>query len=451
MLICAQYILPVSSEPIRRGAVLVRDGIIRDIGSAERLRILYPDDEIKDYGWAAVMPGIVDLSTNLENSVMRGLLDDVPYATWMTDLAEKGQAMEMSDWYDSAFYGGLDSIAGGVTTVADITSTGAVCTAVQKLGLRGVIYREVRAMDKKRIDYAMKLAEQDIFHWKEEVDSDRITIGISPASTYASHPAVYKRVSSFAIKENLPVAMKLAESSEEVKFVKYGSSPFSIHKMENRGGYVEIPPWLPTGESPVRYALNWGAFDAPNTMVINAVHVDDADIRKFKEFNVSIATCPRANAQLGMGVAPVSEFLRAGLRVGLGTSSPAATNSTDMFTEMRLAMLLQRAVYSRSFLENSTVLELATLGGARALGLDDKIGSLEIGKCADIIAVDLSSSHQAPASSPISTVVNTASSADVLLTMVNGKILYEKSKWHVDVEVAKNLARVIEIRSKLRV
>ena len=305
-------------------------------------------------------------------------------------------------------------------------------------------------MDKNRVDYAVHSAQKDILHWREEVDSSRVTIGVAPAPVFTNHPSVFARVSDLACKEGLPVAMRLAGSREEFNFVMYGSSPFAVHTMDAKRGYVEIPPWLPTGVTPVRYALNWGAFDAPNVMVVHAVHVTDEDVKKLREHNVSVCVCPRANSQLGMGVAPLDEFLRAGLRVGLGTDSPAATDTTDMLTEMRLGMLLQRSVNTRRFLDTSTILELATIGGARALGLEDKIGSLEIGKRADIIAVDLSSSHQAPTGNPVSAVVNTTTAADVLLTMVDGRILYEKNKWHVDVEVAKNIARVIEIRSKLR-
>ena len=120
-----------------------------------------------------------------------------------------------------------------------------------------------------------------------------------------------------------------------------------------------------------------------------------------------------------------------------------------MLTEMRIGMLVQRAVNVGEFLDSATMLEMATIGGARALKLDDKIGSLEIGKLADIIAVDLSGSHQTPTTDPVSAVVNTCS-ADILMTMVNGTALYEKNKWNVGVEVARNIARIIEIRGKLR-
>ena len=151
-----------------------------------------------------------------------------------------------------------------------------------------------------------------------------------------------------------------------------------------------------------------------------------------------------------MGVPPLADYLRAGMRVGLGTDSPAATDSTDLFIEMRTGMLLQRAVTRNMFLDSSTMLEMATMGGARALRMEDKIGSLEVGKLADIVAVDLSGSHQTPTTDPISAVVNTAASTDVVMTMVNGQVLYESDQWHVDVQVARNIASVIEIRGKLR-
>ena len=416
------------------------------------LKLRYPDEETVDYGLAAVMPGLVDLHTRLEKTVLRGVAHDVSYATWILSILELGSRLEVSDWYDSAIIGGLDALSSGITTVADITSTGAACTAAQKLGLRGVIYREVAAMDKSRVPYAIRSAENDILHWREEVDQDRITIGIAPGAVYAIHPSVFTQVSECARKMDLPVAMRLAGSREEYNFVKRGSSMFAVHTMDDsKRGYVEIPPWMPTGVTPVRYALNWGAFESSNVLVIHAVHVDDDDIKKLREYDVSICTCARSNAQLGMGIAPLGAFLRAGLNVGFGTDSPAATESIDMISEMRMSMLIQRAFDTRRFLDSSTVLELATIGGARALGIDDKVGSLEIGKCADLIAVDLSSSYQTPDADPVSAVVNTCSSSDVLMTMVDGKTLYEKNQWHVDVDVAKNIARVIEIRAKLRV
>ncbi len=450
MLLCAQYILPITSEPLSDGAVLVRDKRILDIGKADMLKLRYPDEEVCDYGTAALMPGLIDLHTHLENSIMRGVVHDVPYGRWLVSVLEKSAKMDVADWYDSAILGGLEAISNGITCIADITTTGAACAATQKLGLRSVIYREVVAMDKRRIDYAMRQAQNDIMHWREELDSERVQIGIAPAALYTCHPYVFTRVAELARRESLPLAMHLAGSREEYDFIRYGSSAFSLYEMDRQRGYVEIPPWLPTGTSPVRYALNWGAFEADHVLAIHCVHVDEKDIAKLRTYNVAIAVCPRCNAQLGMGVAPINEFLRAGLSVGLGTDSPAATDSTDILMEMRLGMLIQRAVNTRVFLDSQKMLELATIGAARALRLDNQIGSLEVGKYADIIAIDLLGSHPVPASDPISTIVNTCVGSDVVMTMVAGKRLRDRNTWNVDVEVAKNVARCIEIRSKLR-
>lgn len=451
MLLCAQYILPITADPIPFGAILVRNGKIRDIGSAEMLRLRYPDEEVRDYGTAALLPGFIDAHTHMEYSVMRGVIHDQPYANWKVQLKKKESLMTSHDWHDSAIFGGLDALSSGVTTVADITNIGASLDAVQKLGLRGIVYREVGAADKSRIDDVMHSAERDIDAWMGKVDSGRVTVGIAPYSLYMCHPLVFKRVSEVA-GNDLPVAMHLASSREEYRFVRYGSSPFVAYEEGYSRGYVEIPPWLPTGVSPVRYALNWGAFEAGNILAVHCVQVDADDIAILRDNDVSIAVCPRCNAQLGMGVAPMTEYERLGMRVGIGTDSPAATDSTDMISEMRIGMLLRRATSTNSsdFVTAQQMLEMATIGSARALRMEDKIGSLEVGKKADIIAIDMAGSMHPSTDDPVSAVVNTASGQDVCMTMVDGKILYEQNHWHVDVDVAKSIARVIAIRGKLR-
>ena len=449
MLLCAEYVLPISSEPIRNGAVLVRNGVIRDVGSADMLRLRYPEEEARDYGQAVLLPGFVDVHTHMDGSVLRGIVHDVPYSEWLMRVNEGNDRMTQGELYDSAVLGGLEALSSGITTIADISASGATVDAMQKLGMRGVVYREVAAMDKRRVDHAMRTAAADIEKWSARVDTGRIKLGIAPGALYSCHPLIYKRCAEYA-GDSLPVAMHLAGSKEEYNFVRYGSSAFSVHEMAEKRGFVEIPPWLPTGVTPVNYALNWGAFEAANTLAIHLVQVNAADIAKLKENNVSVALSPRAAAQLGMGVAPMGEFLKQGFRVGLGTDSPSATDSIDMLAEMRVGMLIQRAVNTGEFLPAATMLEMATIGGARALHMEDQIGTLEIGKLADIIAIDISSSHQMPTDDVVSAVVNTTSGTDVLMSMVGGKVLYEQSKWHVDVDVARSIAHVIEIRSKLR-
>ncbi|MGI6045313.1 MAG: amidohydrolase family protein [Eggerthellaceae bacterium] len=450
MLLCSRYVLPVSTEPFQDGAILVRGGKILDIGPANMLKLRHPHEEIKDFGNAVLMPGLIDLYSQIDNSVLRGLMPDAPYPEWVLAMLDYSQKMDKNDWYHSSLLGGLEALSSGITTSANITANSAPLEAVEDIGMRSVIYREVRAVDRHRIDDVMKKAEHDIDKWQASSTSGLVTVGIAPGPVFTCHPAVFRAVSELANRKNIPVAMRLAGSQEECNFLCYGSSVFSVSEMQDRNVYMEIAPWLPTGASPVRYALNWDAFEAENVMVIQGIYVNDEDIKKLKEYNVSIATCPRSNAQLGMGVAPVMDYLKAGINVGFGTNSSAATEATDLIVEMRTGMQLQRAMRPADFINSSTVLEMGTLGAARVLKMDDKIGSLEMGKCADIIAIDLSHSHQMPFDDPASSIVNTCSGNDVLMTMVDGEIRYENSQWRVDVNVSECIDRVIELREKLR-
>ncbi len=452
MLLCARHILPVTQPPIEDGAILVRDGRIAEIGGAQRMRTHYPDEEIRDFGLAALMPGLVDLHTHLEYTALRGIVHDVPYAEWLLAEHAKADKMTRDNRYDSAVIGGLEMLSGGVTTLADFSSTGASFEALQDLGLRAVVYRSVGVSSKHDVDAAMDKALADVEAWSAAADRDRMRVGIAPKALHACHPSVFKRVNEAANRLGIPVAMHVAGSYEEYKYIRYGSTPLSVRGVStNDDGLTDRPMWLPTGVTPVNYALNWDAFRSDEVLAVHCVHVDDADIAKLKQYDVAIAVCTRCNAQLGMGLAPLHEFLKAGIRVGLGTDSPAATDTADMFAEMRLGMLIHRAVSHDQFLDAKTMLELATIGGARALKMEDEIGSLEVGKRADIIAADLSGSRQTPLVDPVAAVVTGVSPADVMFTMVGGDVLYERGgHWNVGVNAKEALRRGMQIRMKLK-
>ena len=450
MLLIARYVLPVSSPHIENGAVLVHDGKIADIGTAAKLATRYPEEETLDFGLAVLMPGFVDVHTHLEYSAMRGLINDVPYAAWKLHLTEKEKRFSVQDWDDSALLGAMELLRSGITTIADITRTGASLKAAREIGVHGTIYREVGTMDRNEVDMVVDEAFNDVAAWREGSDASKTRIGIAPSALYTCHPRIFEKVSA-RIDSKTPIAVHLAGSREEYEFIRYGSSPFSVHSTEQERGYgIDMPPWLATGVSPVRYILNWGLFDVPNLLAIHCVQVDDDDIEKLADYDIAVAVCSRCNAQLAMGIAPLSKFIKAGIRVGLGTDSPAATEATNPFAEMRLSMLLQRALGNRSdFFKASQMIRMATLGAAEALRIDDTVGSLDVGKCADIIALDLSNSNQAPTHDPNSAIIHTATPDNVLMTMVGGKILYDGSHLH-DVDVQRVFTRAEEMRLKLR-
>ncbi|HET6351602.1 MAG TPA: amidohydrolase family protein [Coriobacteriia bacterium] len=447
MLLTARYVLPVASAHIENGAVLVRDDSIVEIGTFDELRARHPEEEVKDFGLAAILPGFVDMHTHLEYSAMRGLVDDLPYSQWKLQLMQKQGKFSSQDWDDSALLGALEAVQSGITTIADITSTGASGHAAQATGMRGVIYREVATMEKSKVDGVMNVAASDIGAWRETSDTTRLNFGLAPHAPYSCHPELFKRVAEYAA-DGTPVSIHLAGSKEEHDFVKYGSSPLAT---DVRDVYnTQAPLWLPTGVSPVRYVLQWGLLDVPNIMAVHCTQVDDEDIEVLASRDVSIAHCPRCNSKLGMGIAPVGKFLAAGIKVGLGTDSPAASNSMDVFEEMRIGLLLQRAVLGEeNFMTGGKFVKLATLDAARALRMGDVVGSLEPGKKADIVAVDLSKSHQLPTHFPYSTVVHTANPENVLCTMIGGRVVYEAREWP-GIDHERIFARTEEMRDKLR-
>jgi 5-methylthioadenosine/S-adenosylhomocysteine deaminase len=211
---------------------------------------------------------------------------------------------------------------------------------------------------------------------------------------------------------------------------------------------------MPTGVSPVRYVLQWGLFDVPRLLAVHCVHVDDDDITVLAEHKVAIAHCPRCNAKLGMGIAPLTKFFEHGLTVGIGTDSPRWMSRPIRISSNGSSVLFDAGESTEHdfyrYFTARTMLRLATIHGARALGLADEIGSLETGKRADIIAVDLSSSpHMVPTADPYSALVHTANQKDVLMTMVGGRILFDGGEY-TSIDKERALVRAREARLKLR-
>jgi 5-methylthioadenosine/S-adenosylhomocysteine deaminase len=451
LLLTARYVIPVSSPHIEDGAVLVRDERIEAVGSKDDLVELYPDEEVRDFGLAAIMPGFVDLHTHLEFSAFRGAVDDVPYTRWKMQVVQKQQMLTAADWEDSATLGAMEALQSGITSIADITSTGASARAAAAAGLAGVVYREVETMDKSEVPAVMAAAEEDIEAWGRLAEGTCLEIGLAPHSPYSCHPAVFEAAARYVTEKGLPAAIHLAGSKDEYDFVRYGSSRLA-QDFREQAGWHDVA-WMPTGVSPVRYVLQWGLFGVDRLLAVHCVQVDEDDVEILAGHKVGIAHCPRCNAKLGMGIAPLKLFFKHGATMGIGTDSPASTNTIDMFDEMRIGLLLQRGVSDETdffrFFTARTFVRLATYHGARALRLQDTIGSLEAGKRADVVAVDLSSSHQVPTQDPYSALVHTANQENVTMTMVAGRVLYDRGQY-LTIDSERALARANEMKSKLR-
>ena len=452
MLLTARYVLPISSHHIEDGAVLVQGDRIVAVGPRAELIAAHPDEEVRDFGLAVLMPGFVDLHTHLEYSVFRGAVDDLPYTAWKMQVQNKEANLSPADWMDSAVLGAMEAVGSGITTIADITNSGNSVIAAKDIGLSGVVYREVSTMDKSLVPGRMEAAQADIEAWSGVAADSPIEIGIAPHSPYTCHPSLFSAAAELATARDLPVAIHLAGSRDEYDFVRYGSSNLA-QDFREQSGWRDVA-WMPTGVSPVQYVLQWGLFDAPRVLAVHCVQVDEHDVDVLARHDIAIAHCPRCNAKLGMGIAPLKMFFEHGLTVGLGTDSPASNNTVDPFDEMRIGLLLQRGETGESdfyrYFTARTFMRLATIHGARALGLEHEIGSLEPGKRADVIAVDLSSSpHMVPTADPYSALVHTSNQKDVLATMIAGRMVFDRGDYRT-VDKERALARAQEIRSKLR-
>jgi 5-methylthioadenosine/S-adenosylhomocysteine deaminase len=216
----------------------------------------------------------------------------------------------------------------------------------------------------------------------------------------------------------------IAETPAEAELIRQGTGPFA--EMFDRRGIV----WDTPGVSPVRYVDRCGAFEA-RTLAVHCVQVDTTDAELLAARGVSVAHCPKSNGKLATGVAPLRTLLDAGVAVGLGTDSMVSNNAADIFEEMRLAIFQSRnAAHSVAALSAPEALQLATLGGARAIGMDQEIGSLRAGKRADLCVARLDGLNTLSAAedNPIAALVFGARTSDIALTMVEGSVLYESGK-----------------------
>ena len=403
----ADWVLPVEGEPIERGGVAVEGGRIVAVGPADEL-----EGERRDFPEAAIVPGLVNAHTHLEYAVYAGFGDGLPFGPWLHTHIERKARIGWDEFVAIARLGAAESLAGGVTTVGDASFSGAAAVATHELGLRALVYLEIFGADASRVEELRARIEE-----LEGEVGERVLLGVSPHAPYSVSAEVYAAAYSLG----RPVATHVAESDDETDFMLGGRGPIAA--------VSEIDP---AGTTSVRHLAAHGLLE-PRVVAAHCVKVDEEEIELLAEQDVAVAHCPRSNALLGCGVAPLRALLDAGLRVGLGTDSPASTPSLDMWEEMRAAVYAARARAERpDALGASEALELATLGSARALGLADEIGSLAAGKRADFAVVSLSGSPYLPWEDPTVAVVFGGSPERVRLTLVEGEERYEKGgfEWH---------------------
>jgi len=361
----AGRVYPVTAPPIEDGAVLV-DGNGRIVAVGPHPHIPTPPGaETREFNDGMLVPGLVNCHTHLEMTHLAGQNAEPEFAKWIRRVRELKDATPPEGFEEAAVAGVKDCWARGVTCIAETGSTGAVMRALHDLGGRGIVYQEVFGPDPSQLATSMAELEAAVARLRG-LATAQLRLGVSPHAPYTVSAPLYEAVAAFARREQLPVAVHLAESKEETAFVRDGTGPFAeAHRA--RGIPVQSH-----GLSPVQYLLQRGVLQ-PGVLCVHCVQVDASDIAILAAAGAAIAHCPRSNSAHGHGSAPLGGFRSAGLRVGLGTDSVVSVGDLDLWAEAQAAGL-----------DREEALRALTLDGARALGWDRDIGSLEIGKEADL-------------------------------------------------------------------
>jgi 5-methylthioadenosine/S-adenosylhomocysteine deaminase len=443
----ADWVLPVTAAVQPDGGVVIGpDGRILAVGPAPRLVADFPDAAVVDMGRSIIMPGFVNCHSHLEYTSFRGILDDAEFGDWIISLVDVKASLTPEEYLVSARLGALEAVSSGITTIADTSYGATTLEAAGAAGLRGRVYLEVFGVDDAHFDDTMADVERRVDGARDAAPAT-LDVGLAPHAPYTVSSRLYQAVSALARERGLKVMSHVAESRDELTYIRSGSGKFA-HDYREKMGWERMLV-QPYGVTPIKYLQQWNVLH-DDFLAVHCVNVTRDDIRILRDKRVAVAHCPKSNAKLGCGVAPLADLLHEGVRVGLGTDSPASSNIMDMFDEMRTMLFLHRAVERDvAVLDAKKCVHIATLGGAEALGMETEIGSLEPGKWADFIAVDVSRSHFAPISDPYSALVYGANQDDVRLTVIGGRELY-RDRTHVgaDADAARTLA--VAVREKLQ-
>jgi len=402
--VSAEWVLPVDGPPLRDARVVWDEGRIVEVAPGRA-------DEHHDE--AVILPGLVNAHSHLEYAVYAGFGDGEPFGSWLATHIRRKQALDFEGMLAVARRGAVDSLASGITTTADYSFAGAAAVAAAEAGLRAIVYLEVFASDPREAERQFEQTQARAVG----VACDTVSLGISPHAPYTCSVEVYR----WCLSLGIPVGTHLGESANENEWLERGTGPMATNRALLVG---------PTGK---RAVATLEPVLGPDLLCAHCVEVDAAEIALLAERDVPVAHCPRSNAVLGCGVAPLADLRAAGVRVGLGTDSPASTPSFDIFEELRSAIYAARARERRpDALTAEEALRLATVDAARALGLDDEIGTLARGKRADLTVLSLGGSPYHPVEDPAAAVVFGGSPGRVLETIVDGETRHRRgeTEWH---------------------
>lgn len=405
-LISADTILPISSEPLKDSALVVEDGKIKDIGKASQLRKEYKAIKEINLGKGILLPGFINAHTHLELGWIKNKIGGFKgFTQWLKQIiGAKREGISNNEIEASVSEGIKSQISSGVTTIGEISSyDGLDIPILKKSGLRTVLFRE--AVDSKETTLDFNNFE------KTNLFEERLF----PHAPYSCSPELLEKVLKSSKKNKIPLGIHLAESREEIGFVnrKANSIENKIFPLIEKESFKREK-----ADTPFEYLKTHGFFGNNKVTTIHMVQVKQDEVNEIKNLNVGIVLCPRSNLFLQVGIPPLKEYATL-KRVGLGTDGLSSNYNLNFFEEIRVLHLLWSEALGKE--ASFETVHASTLGGAGALFLEDQIGSIEIGKEADLIFLNTHNESQNPYLSVVS-----STDENLELLMVRGKILYSK-------------------------
>ena len=393
---------------IPNGGVAVSGADIVAVDTADAINRQFRGTETIDATNHIVMPGLINTHTHAPMTLFRGLADDLALMDWLNNYIFPAEAKMVSPEFVRAGtrLAALEMIQSGTTTFADMYYfEEEIAKETRAAGLRGVLGQTIiqfPVADAKTPADGLTRAEAFINAFKGD---PLITPAVAPHALYTLDGPTLKAARDLSRRYGVPTLIHLAETRDEVKTAQERLFP-----------------------SPVAYLDSLGFF-GPGVLAAHGIYVSEPEMTLLKAKGVGVSHNPESNMKLASGTAPVTAYLRAGVALGLGTDGAASNNDLDMFEAMRMASLLHKLqTNDPRVVSAQTSIDLATIGGARAMGMDKQIGSLEAGKHADLIVVSMSAARQTPMYDAISHLVYVTRGDDVQTTIVNGKVLMRDRK-----------------------
>jgi 5-methylthioadenosine/S-adenosylhomocysteine deaminase len=405
----AKIITLEDANRVFEGSVAIDRGRIVAVEPSATASFDIAFDDVIDGRGCALLPGFIQTHIHLCQTLFRGAADDLELIDWLKQRVWPMEAAHTPEsLYASARLGIAELIKGGTTcalTMETVNHTESVFRAVEESGFRATVGKCMMDQGDDTPEALIEGTDESIAEsldllerWNGRADN-RIRYCFAPRFALSCTRELLERIASLSLELGVMVHTHASENRDEIAMVERA-----------------------TGKRNIEYLRDVG-LTAPHVVLAHCVHLDDAEIEILRSTGAHVAHCPSSNLKLASGVARVSEMLDRGVSVSLGADGAPCNNRLDMFTEMRTAALMQKVAHGSSALPALTALRMATTGGARALGLADQIGSVEVGKRADLQLVNLSRLHTTPQPDPISTIVYAAEASDVETVIIDGRIV----------------------------